>query len=29
VRYELENIAGIPVATVNVNVRGVKVLTEK
>jgi uncharacterized alkaline shock family protein YloU len=29
VHYELENIAGIPVATVNVNVRGVKVLTEK
>ncbi len=29
VRYELENIAGIPVATVNVNVRGVKVLTDK
>ena len=29
VRYELERNAGIPVAAVNVNVRGVKVLTEK
>lgn len=29
VKYELENNAGIPVAIVNVNVRGVKVLTDK